>query len=351
MEKLNVMVIFGGNSQEHGVSEVSAQGILQNISSEKYNIYMVGITKNGEWFLYNGDKNNICNCQWEKDINNKKVSISLDKYIIIEKNNSFEKIKIDVAFPVLHGKNGEDGTIQGLLELAGIPYVGCRTTASASCMDKIITNIMLSYNKIDKAKFHWFTKFDFENNQEKFIRETENMIKKYPMFVKPANAGSSVGISKVKNQQELITGIKKALQEDNRVLIEEEIIGRELECAVLGNDDLTVSQLGEIIPANEFYDYDAKYVSDSKTVIPENLSVEITKNIQEISKKAYKIMGCTGLSRIDFFLEKDTNKIFLNEINTMPGFTSISMYPKLMENIGIKYDNLIDKLINLALNL
>ena len=351
MEKLNVMVIFGGNSQEHGVSEVSAQGILQNISSEKYNIYMVGITKNGKWFLYNGDKNNICNCQWEKDINNKKVSISLDKYIIIEKNNSFEKIKIDVAFPVLHGKNGEDGTIQGLLELAGIPYVGCRTTASASCMDKIITNIMLSYNKIDKAKFHWFTKFDFENNQEKCIHETENMIKKYPMFVKPANAGSSVGISKVKNQQELITGIKKAFQEDNRVLIEEEIIGRELECAVLGNDDLTVSQLGEIIPANEFYDYDAKYVSDSKTVIPENLSVEITKNIQEISKKAYKIMGCTGLSRIDFFLEKDTNKIFLNEINTMPGFTSISMYPKLMENIGIKYGDLIDKLINLALNL
>lgn len=350
VSKLNVLIIFGGDSQEHSISEKSAESIFKNISKEKYNIYAAGITKNGTWYLYSGDTQNISDCKWEKNINNKQIYFSTDNNIIIKNNNDFEKIKIDVAVPVLHGKNGEDGTVQGFLEILKIPYVGCHTTSSALCMDKIFTNIILDYYNINKAKFYWFNKYDFEQDPDKYIKETEDKIQKYPMFVKPANAGSSVGISKVKNTQELIDGVKKALQEDTRVLIEEEIIGRELECAVLGNNNLISSCIGEILPANEFYDYDAKYISDSKTCVPEDLSPEIVKNIQETAKKAYKILDCAGLSRVDFFLEKNTNKIYLNEINTFPGFTSISMYPKLLELNNIKYSDLIDKLIDLALN-
>ncbi len=354
MSKLSVAIIFGGNSSEHNVSEISAESIVKNISTQKYNIYLIGITKSGEWFLFEGDMNEISRCRWERCDKNKKIHFSSDSsvrgIIVKNKDGSCNIVKLDVVIPVLHGKNGEDGTIQGLLELSGIPYVGCGVMSSAACMDKIITNSVLSYNGINKPIFHWFSKYDFEKYESKCIEQTEKIIKTYPMFVKPANAGSSVGISKVKNQKELIEGIKKALYEDERVLIEKAVVGRELECAVLGNNDLLVSSIGEIIPSNEFYDYEAKYLNmSSRTKIADDLSLSTIKEIQSTALQAYKIMGCKGLSRVDFFLESGTDKVFLNEINTFPGFTSISMYPQLMNEKGIEFSPLLDKLINLAL--
>ncbi len=352
MDKINVGIVFGGKSSEYEVSLVSAEAIIKNISKEKYNVYLIGITKDGKWQLFSGDVSEIPNGKWKYNSKNKDILIAPDPEIhgiIVKDGHELQTLRLDVAVPVLHGKNGEDGVIQGLFETAGIPYVGCKVLSSAICMDKICTNTMLAYFGIDKAKFHWFNKYDFETNPEKCIDDTESVIGGYPMFIKPANAGSSVGITKAKNREELIEGIKKAVKEDSRILIEEGISGKEIECAVLGNDELTASVVGEIVPYNEFYDYDAKYVDDSKLYIPGRIPDEIADRIREIAKKAYKILDCKGLARVDFFVENGTNKIYLNEPNTFPGFTSISMYPKLMEATGIKFADLIDKLIKLAI--
>lgn len=353
MNKKNVGIIFGGVSSEHEVSLKSAESIIKNISKEKYNIYMIGITKRGKWQLFGGNVDDVPSGKWENDKSNKSVMISNDpdvRGMIVEDKNGREEVRLDVVIPVLHGKNGEDGTIQGLFEIAGIPYVGCRTFASSACMDKICTNTMLAYFGVAKAKFHWFSKYDFETEPEKCLDDTEKIIKTYPMFVKPSNAGSSVGISKVNNRDELREGVKTALKEDTRVLIEEGINGREIECAVLGNGETKASVVGEIVPCNDFYDYDAKYIDgDSKLFIPAKLDDKISDEIRNLAKQAYKIMDCRGLSRIDFFVERKTNKVYLNEINTFPGFTSISMYPKLMEATGLGFEQLIDKLIELAL--
>lgn len=353
MSKLNIGIICGGNSSEHKISLSSAETISKFISDEKYNVYYIGITKSGEWYLL-GDRKYILNdSDWETNPNNKPAIISPDtstKGIIIKNKNEIVTIKLDAVIPVLHGKNGEDGSIQGLLQLSGIPVVGCDMTSSAACMDKVITNTMLSFNKIEKAKFHWFTKYDFEKNPEKCVEETELALKKYPMFVKPSKAGSSVGISKAKNKDELIKAIKIAAKEDEKILIEEAIEGKEVECAVLGNDELVASVVGEISPSGDFYDYDSKYVSeDSGLHIPARIDEKTAKEIQKIAKKAFKIMGCKGLSRVDFFVENETNRILLNEINTFPGFTEISMYPKLIEKSGYPLPKLIDKLIELAI--
>ncbi len=355
MSKLDVGVIFGGKSSEHEVSLQSAAAIIRNISKEKYNVHMIGITKSGKWILFSGDVDDLPSGKWENDINNKYAVISPDVDVhglLIKDGEKFSTLKLDVIIPALHGKNGEDGTIQGLFELAGIPYVGCRCASSAACMDKIMTNAMLSYFGVKKAKFHWFTKFDFEKNQDFCVSETERVIKNYPMFVKPANAGSSVGITKALNRQELIEAFKKALVEDDRILVEESVKGREVECAVLGNDELTASVVGEIAPSNDFYDYNAKYLSGtSELFIPARISEEKSAEIQNIAKQAYRIMDCKGLARVDFFVKESTEEVYLNEINTFPGFTSISMYPKLMERIGIKFDSLVDELIKLALEM
>lgn len=351
MNKISVGIIFGGVSSEHEVSLQSATAIIKNISKSKYDVHMIGITKLGKWKLFSGSIDDIATGQWENSDLSQEISVATDPEIhgIIVKNSQ-EIIKLDVVIPVLHGKNGEDGTIQGLFEIAGIPYVGCKTLGSAACMDKIFTNIMLDYSGIAKAKFHWFDKEDFEKDPNKCVLETEKIIEKYPMFVKPANAGSSVGITKVHNRHELIEGIKTALKEDRRVLIEETITGKEVECALLGNSDLISSVVGEIVPSNDFYDYEAKYLSENSDLfIPARISEEVSDEIRKIAKKAYKVMDCKGLSRVDFFVQNDTNKVYLNEINTFPGFTSISMYPKLMEKVGIAFEDLIDKLISLAL--
>lgn len=354
MSKKQVAVLFGGASSEHEVSRQSAFAIIQNISKEKYDILTIGITKSGSWYLYSGDVNKILNGNWDTDTPNlKKAVISPDSadngIIIFNGDNTFETIHIDVIIPVLHGKNGEDGTMQGLFELAKIPYVGCDVLSSSTCMDKIDTNIILSYYGIKKAKFASFTAFEFNKSPESCIDKVESQIKAYPMFVKPSNAGSSVGISKAHNRDELYSAIKVAIKEDSRILVEENIVGQEVECAVLGNDEPITSIVGEIAPSNEFYDYDAKYVSDSSLYIPAHISDEIAKKVRAIAVEAYKAIGCKGLSRVDFFVQKDTNQVLLNEINTFPGFTKISMYPKLMEQIGIDFSSLIDKLIELAI--
>ena len=352
MNKKAVGIIFGGASSEHEVSRRSATSIIENISREKYEAVLIGITKAGEWFQYTGDISKISNGDWEKDTQNKKKAfISPDNSVgglVVLEDDKYSTIHLDVVIPVLHGKNGEDGTIQGLFQLAKIPFVGCDLLSSATCMDKIDTNIILSYAGVKKAKFAFVMASDFSADEEACIRHIEGTLPSYPLFVKPSNAGSSVGVSKAANREELIEAIKVAFREDSRILIEETIVGQEVECAVLGNDNPIASICGEIAPANEFYDYEAKYVSDSSLYIPAHISDEVSEKVRKIAVKAYKAMGCGGLSRVDFFVEKGTNEIYLNEINTFPGFTSISMYPKLFERTGIPFAELLDKLINLA---
>lgn len=353
MKKKIIAVLFGGASSEHEVSRRSATSIIENIDKEKYEIVSIGITKSGEWFQYTGDISKIFDGEWENDAKNKKKAFfSPDTSIgglVVTENDAFSIIKIDAVIPVLHGKNGEDGTIQGLLQLAKIPFVGCNLLSSATCMDKIDTNIILTYAGIKKAKFAFITENDFKIDEKKCINHIEKTLPNYPLFVKPSNAGSSVGISKVTSRDGLIKAINTALCEDSRVLIEENILGQEVECAVLGNENPIASIVGEIAPANEFYDYEAKYINDnSKLYIPAHISDKTSDKIREIAIKAYKTMGCSGLCRVDFFVEKNNNEIYLNELNTFPGFTSISMYPKLFENTGIPYPKLIDSLINLA---
>ncbi len=350
--KKNIAVLFGGVSSEHNVSRVSAAAVLTNINKEKYNIFKVGITKNGKWMLYTGPESKMENGEWEFDPSNKQAILSPDRDdhgLIVMEDNNFEKLHIDVIFPVLHGKNGEDGTMQGLCELAGIPFVGCDMVSSATCMDKVLTNILLTNGGVEKAKFVHMWESEYRNAPDEIIRKVEEELA-YPIFVKPAKAGSSVGISKAHDRDELKKAIDVALKEDNRVLFEETIVGREIECAVMGNDEVFASVVGEVAPTHEFYDYEAKYISgDSKLFIPAPMSDEISNKIREIACKAYKVMGCSGLSRIDFLLEDGTNRILLNEPNTLPGFTSISMYSKLMEESGIPYSELIDRLIDLAI--
>lgn len=350
--KKNIAVLFGGVSSEHNVSRVSAAAVLTNINKEKYNIFKVGITKNGKWMLYTGPESKMENGEWEFDSSNKQAILSPDRDdhgLIVMEDNNFEKLHIDVIFPVLHGKNGEDGTMQGLCELAGIPFVGCDMVSSATCMDKVLTNILLTNGGVEKAKFVHMWESEYRNAPDEIIRKVEEELA-YPIFVKPAKAGSSVGISKAHDRDELKKAIDVALKEDNRVLFEETIVGREIECAVMGNDEVFASVVGEVAPTHEFYDYEAKYISgDSKLFIPAPMSDEISNKIREIACKAYKVMGCSGLSRIDFLLEDGTNRILLNEPNTLPGFTSISMYSKLMEESGIPYSELIDRLIDLAI--
>ena len=353
MSKKRIAVLFGGVSSEHEVSRMSAVCVLRHLSQEKYDVVRIGITKKGRWFMYTGDLESIMDGSWEKDPSNRPAFISPDssvKGIVVTTEGHYEIIKLDVVIPALHGKNGEDGTIQGLLQLAGIPFVGCDATASAACMDKVITNIIMEHAGIAQAKFTWLYAYDFEKNPEQCVLKVEQDMGAYPVFVKPANAGSSVGVSKAANREELTKAIRTAAKEDKKILIEENVVGQEVECAVLGNDDaLTASIPGEIAPSNDFYDYDAKYVNGTSSLyIPAHIGEEIADQLRAQAIKAYSIMGCSGLARVDFFVRNE-NEVLLNELNTLPGFTSISMYPKLMEAIGVPVAQLLDRLVELAI--
>lgn len=351
--KLSIAVLFGGQSSEHNISRISAQYVLKNLDEEKYDIIKIGITKKGQWFNYNGPIEKISDGAWEEyvmeDMNlvdnlSEPENINIINRII---SNGLDK-KIDVVFPVLHGINGEDGTIQGLLELAQIPYVGCNVISSAIGMDKCMAKIILAAAKIPQADYLSTDKTEINNDITGLLRKIENKFK-YPIFIKPSNAGSSVGVNKVYNKEELQKALNEAIIFDRKVLIEEFVKGKEIECAILGNDEPQASVVGEIIPANDFYDFEAKYSNiESKTLIPANISDEITKKIRNYALEAFKALDCSGLSRVDFFL-RDNGEIVLNEINTLPGFTSISMYAKLWEASGICYQDLLEKLINLSI--
>ena len=351
MSKIKVAVLFGGASSEHDISLKSAAFVIENIPRDKYDVVCIGITKKGRWLYYPGGVASIPSSEWERDPDCASAILSPDpihRGIVTNENGTTTVKKIDVVFPVLHGRNGEDGTVQGLLELARIPYVGCGVLASAACMDKGVTHTILDYNGIRTAK--WRMILDHEINRiEDKVHELEEAIG-FPMFVKPANAGSSIGVSRAENEAQLIEGIKLALAHDDKVIIEEEIVGRELEVAVFGYDAPFASFVGEIESCKQFYDFDAKYnLPDSKLSIPADISPELHEQFRQTAIKAYKAMGCKGLSRVDFFLS-DKGEIILNEINTMPGFTSISMYPKLMGHLGMEPKYLIDKLIQQALD-
>jgi len=351
--KKNLLVLFGGVSNEHEVSRVSAVNVIKNLSQEKYNIITVGINKLGHWIKFSGDINDISDGTWENNNLNKHVIFSVNrslKGLIILEDNNFELEKIDVIFPVIHGQNGEDGKLQGVFETSGVPYVGCDSASSVNCMDKINTHVLLKASGIKKVKLCWFDFETYLEDSEKFILEIENEIGSYPYFVKPANSGSSVGISRVENKEELKNAIKIAAQEDKKIIIEENITGQEVECAVLGNKMPFASEIGEILVENKFYSYEEKYIKNqTEFYIPAKVNKNISEKIKNMAIKAYKIMGCEGLARIDFFVREKDSEVILNEINTMPGFTDISMYPKLMEKSGIACSELLDKLIDLAL--
>lgn len=350
MKKKTIGILFGGVSSEHDISTISAMGIINNIDKEKYNLVLIGITKKGEWCLFDDDVSLLPNDKWLNSDSLKKAAISPDTAVHGLVTEDGKKIYLDAVFPVLHGKNGEDGTVQGLLQLAQIPFVGCDSTSSGVCMDKSITNAVSDAFGIDQAKWYSFTKYDYHKNPEFYIKEAEKKLG-YPIFVKPANAGSSVGISKAVNINELKKGIETAFKEDKKVVLEEFIDGFEVECAVLGNEEPIAAEVGQILAAADFYDFDAKYNNpQSQTLIPAELPTQKRDEIRKIALSAYKAMGCEGLSRVDFFVSKKDGRVLLNEINTIPGQTPISMYPKLFESVGVSYSELIDKLIELAIS-
>lgn len=326
-------IIYGGISTEHDVSEMSAKSVIENLDKEKYEVHKIYINEYGKWFQEDNDKKEeIYNLVWTlKDL--------------------------DVVFPVLHGIGGEDGTIQGMLEMLKVPYVGCGVLSSSIGMDKVYTKIIFEKAGIQEAPYIYIKKHEdkYMIVKENFDEEEFNIEKitgklKFPMFVKPSNSGSSVGVKKATNNGELKMAIENAAQFDNKILVEQGIEGKEVECAILDGKEIIASTVGEIVPAEEFYSFDAKYnIPESKTIIPANIEETQIEEIRKIAKKAFKAVDGKGLARVDFFIEKETNKIYINEINTMPGFTKISMYPKLFEAQGITYSELLDKLIERAI--
>lgn len=337
--KKKVAVLFGGQSTEHEVSRVSASSVLRNINQSKYDIYPIGITKNGKWFEYTGSIDKIENGEWEQD----------EYYKTPDGHKFLFNKEVDVVFPVLHGLYGEDGTIQGMCKLLNLPCVGPGVMSSAICMDKVYTKYLLEKFGIKQAEYIVVSAHEHNENEEQVIDKIENTLP-YPVFIKPANSGSSVGITKAHNREELKVGINEALKHDRKVLIERGINAREIEVAVLGNDYPKAAVPGEIVPAKEFYDYEAKYQNEaSKLLIPAALSPEKLDQIKETAIKVYKILDCAGMARVDFLVDKDTEEVYLNEVNTIPGFTKISMYPKMWQASGKSYSDLIDELIELAI--
>lgn len=338
---MKVLIIFGGRSTEHEVSCVSAASVLNNIKG--HDVTKFGITKDGKWYHAEADNAAVANGSWENDKSNREVFADFNSRSFVWDGGS---ITPDVIFPVLHGKNGEDGTIQGLFELMDIPYVGCRVLGSSVCMDKAYTKIVFEHAGIKQVLWVTVEAFEYAEDPEKIKNTVEEKLK-YPVFVKPSNAGSSVGITKCKSRETLSKAFDDAFAVDRRVVVEQGVENpKEIEVAVLGNDCPVASCSGLIIPANEFYDYEAKYSkSESKLLIPSGTENE--DFIRSEAVKAYKACDCKGLSRVDF-LVSESGDIYLNEINTIPGFTSISMYPKLFDASGIAYSDLINKLLDLA---
>ncbi|MEG0919617.1 MAG: D-alanine--D-alanine ligase family protein [Anaerovoracaceae bacterium] len=349
-DKIKLLILFGGPSLEHEVSCMSTASVLNNINKEKYEIRTVGITKEGIWYLTEATPEEIGSGKWNEHESNEEGSLLLSRNPKGFKTSSGTLYDLDCIFPIMHGKYCEDGAIQGVFEMAGIPYVGSKVLGSAIGMDKIISKLIVSNTDIVQAEYCYTDRYDFSSSPLEVIKEIETKLNyEYPFFVKPANTGSSVGITMVNSNRELFEGIKRAAEIDHRILIEKGIKGREIEVAVLGNRKPKASLVGEIIAANEFYDYDAKYNNGaSLTKIVDDLPDSEIERIRNTAVEIYKLFSCRGFSRVDFFYT-DNGEIVFNEINTIPGFTKISMYPKLWEATGIQYNGLIDKLIELAM--
>ena len=351
MKKLSVCILFGGMSPEHEVSLRSAESVLNNIDKDKYNIFPVGITKDGDWVLFTGkDYSMLPSGEWVNYPNNRRAAISpvRGQGLLSFEGDCVVRERIDVVFPVLHGENGEDGAMQGLLKLAGIPYVGPHVAASAVSMDKTLTKLVVDHAGVVQAAWQLVRRSEVEHHMENAVNSLEKRFQ-YPMFVKPAGTGSSVGVSKAADRDALAKALENAAKYDDKVLVEEFIHGREIEVAVMGNDNPMASICGEIDSGADFYDYDAKYVTDTSTAyIPARIPEDIQETVREAAVKVYSAIGCQGLSRVDFFVTFEDNRVVFNEINTLPGFTSISMYPKLFAASGIPYTQLIDELLKLA---
>jgi len=354
-KKIRVGLIFGGRSGEHEVSFCSASSIIKAIGKDKYTVVPIGITKEGRWIsprdselaLQSGKiegKNTVIllNDSFSKSL------VCIDNNQKLDKSSALEKL--DVIFPVLHGPYGEDGTVQGLLELANIPYVGAEVAASAISMDKDLMKIIFKQKGLPILKWMTIKRKEWQKDKEKILSLIQNGFE-YPLFVKPTNLGSSVGITKVHKKEELEKAIDLASSYDRKILIEEGLEEvREIECGVLGNDEPRASVVGEVKPAGEFYDYDSKYIDEgTQLIVPADLPDEVSQRVQRIALRAFKAVDAAGMARVDFFVSKKENKIYLSEINTIPGFTSVSMYPRLWEASGISYPDLIDQLIRLAL--
>ena len=358
MDKKKTVIIFGGQSSEHEVSCVSAVTVINNLDTEAYEPLLIGITKEGAWKLVDGVAS-IQDGSWRDGTVTAVISPdSNQKAVLLIDGQDVKIVKADVVFPVMHGLYGEDGTLQGLLELAGIPYVGCGVLASAVSMDKLYTKQIVEHLGIRQARCLSVFRRDLTawglaegNAAAEAVAFAEKIEKElgYPVFVKPSNAGSSCGVTKVHDRTELFPALLEAVKFDRKILVEEAIVGRELECAVLGGEEVEASGIGEILAAAEFYDYDAKYNNeDSETVISPELPAGKAEEIAEDAVRIFRALDGYGLSRVDFFMENGTNEIIFNEINTLPGFTSISMYPMLWEAKGIAKKELVSRLLELA---
>lgn len=351
---MNLAILFGGLSSEHDISCLSAASVLRNLDKEKYRVYAVGITTEGEWFHYpEADPDKIENGTWIGE-KLRHVVLSPDRVthglIVLHESGVPETIRLDCVFPVLHGFGGEDGTVQGLLTLSGIPFVGCGVSASANCMDKSLTKIAAQQAGVRQAVFYLAKRADFRHDAQHVAHETERALGRFPVFVKPCSSGSSVGVTRADDRASLLESLEEAFKWDEKVLVEELIDGHEIEVAVLGNESPVASTVGEIAPTQDFYTFDAKYNdATSALYIPAHIPEEARERARENAIRVYRALGCRGLSRVDFFCTYQGNEIVFNEINTIPGFTSISMYPKLFAEDGIPYPRLLDKLIELAL--
>ena len=359
MAKKRIVVMYGGKADEHSISCISAASALRALDTDKFEAIPVGITKDGKWIV-NGENPlgwsldeglpTVEKTPGAKDVV-LEVALGQDGFFAREDDGTLTPFgHVDAVFPVLHGENGEDGSMQGLLQIAGIPYVGPHVAASAACMDKTITKLIADHAGVRQAAWRLVTAAEFARNADAVMDGVEGQFA-YPVFVKPAGTGSSVGVSKARDREGLEHALTAALKYDCKVLVEEFIDGQEVEVAVLGNDNPFASVCGEIDAGADFYDYEAKYISDCADLyIPARISEEASEQVRETAVRVYQAMGCRGLSRVDFFVTREGQEVVFNEINTIPGFTSISMYPKLFEASGIPYGELLDDLLALALD-
>lgn len=346
MEKKKIAIIFGGNSTEYGVSLQSSYSVFENINTDKYEVIAIGITREGNWYHYTGNVDNIPANTWFEDpaqLHTVIVSPNRTAPGLLEAtDDGYRPLPVDLVFPVLHGKNGEDGTLQGMFELAGIPVVGCNTLSSALCMDKDRAHRLVEAAGIAVPQAVTFNRY----GKDAALQQINEKLH-YPLFVKPVRAGSSFGITKVAHPQELLSAVELAFEHDSEVIVEENIDGFEVGCAVLGMDELTIGRVDEIELSSGFFDFTEKYtLKSSKIYMPARISAEDEKRIQDTAAVIYKVLGCSGFARVDMFFTPD-GRIVFNEVNTIPGFTSHSRYPSMMKGIGLSFAQMLDKLIGL----